>query len=85
MPEYIANKIKLWKSRDRESNEGVSPRKVISRKLLKVYAMYAKLKKKDGMNAKLKKKDGTNAKLKKEDYDKIKELARQLDFQGMST
>ena len=36
-PEYISNEINQWKVRDHEVNEGVSPRKVITRKLLKIY------------------------------------------------
>ena len=57
-PEYISKIINQWKGRDHEVNEGVSPRKVITRKLLKIY------------------------KVEKFQSDKIRELARTLDFQG---
>ena len=59
-PEYIRDKIKQWKKQDHEVNEGVFSKKVITRKLLKLY------KAKELQR-----------------FDKIKELARTLDFQGI--
>ena len=60
-PEYISKKINQWKVQDHEVNEGVSPRKVITRKLLKLYKAAEEF----------------------QQFDKIKELARTLDFQGI--